>query len=78
MYLCMDLFISQTVIIEELIEKISPFNITCEKDKSNYFYWRRLVSVHPLIALFALLGVLRGFPIAAYSMYASLQTLVWP
>ena len=45
-YGCMDLWISQTVIIEELIEKISPFNITCEKDKKNCFYWIRLVSVH--------------------------------
>ncbi len=37
-YGCMDLLISQTVIIEELFEKINPFNTTDEKDKSKYCY----------------------------------------
>ncbi len=37
-YGCMDLLISQTVIIEELIEKIRPFIIIAEKYKSKHCY----------------------------------------
>ncbi len=37
-YGCMDLWTSQTVIIEELIEKIRPFIIIVEKYKSKHCY----------------------------------------
>ena len=37
MDLCMDLLIGQTVIIEELIEKIGPFNISAEKIQEQLF-----------------------------------------